>query len=404
MNKKILTGLLTFAALNSVSSVQAFNNGDIINFKAGERQCAYGGVVPNCNFDIVNVVGSYFAMDTNGNGVFEQAERSPMSVGSDGGIVLGAIQASPDSHGGCPDGTETSPIDAPWCFFGSTGMHQTIATPVTDNGDGTLNFTGWGVTWNGIPNIPLGGDPVNFADDTGAATVTCANVPCNIGDSYFIDYLAHVPIGDPSNFGGVPYKLHLESDTPDVPVATIFINVAGGNMQECTAEGGSSVQMSASTTVPDGDAISVVEWSVDGVNVASGTDVSVFIALGAHQVSASLTTVNGLVATKSVPVNIQDTISPTVTAAFIDKYTGSVLTEVVNDSRVVIQAEASDICDSSPVVTANIGAPVVDGQKIKVIQHHGNVKLSTSSLDLTVSAVDASGNGTVASASLVITE
>jgi len=141
--------------------------------------------------------GSAFGMDVGGFILW-----TPIAPGSDGGIVLGTAQPALGSHMGPPDGSETAPIDAPWEFFGNTGMHGT-SSPVIDLGGGLLDLSGWFVTWNGIPTIPLGGDPANFPDEAGVAMVAVA------GTTYTLDYTAHVPLGDPSGFGGVPYFLFL---------------------------------------------------------------------------------------------------------------------------------------------------------------------------------------------------
>ncbi len=145
LNKTILQTALGIA-VGSIAIPNAFsyNTGDVIDFKPGQRVCVIDGTYPNCLYDIFEVTGSYFAMDANGNGVFDSQERTPIIPGPDGGIIIGVAQPAYGSHSSCPDGSETPGLDMPWCFFNNTGMHQTISVPVTDNGDGTLNFTGWG--------------------------------------------------------------------------------------------------------------------------------------------------------------------------------------------------------------------------------------------------------------------
>jgi len=397
MKNKIKVSLLTASALCAMSSAQAFNNGDIINFKPSEFGCLDPTYTyPACNYGSVVKSGSYFAMDTDGDGVFRENERVALSPGSDGGIVIGALQPA-TSHSLCPNGTETSPVDAPWCFFGNSGSHQVTGTPVTDNGDGTLDFSGWGVTWNGIANIPMGSVVSN-------ATLTCSSAPCTVSDTYEINLTSSVPVNDPSNFGGVGYTLHLESNGPAIPTATISIVVDGGTTQECTSTGGSSIHMSSTTTVPGNDSVSSIDWIVDGVNVASGADINTFIALGSHNVTASVTTTNGLTGIEDVAVIVRDTTAPVITAAFTDKKTGNVITEAANSEKVKLQAEATDICDSSPIVSASIGAPVEDGQTIKIDAEKGKIKLHTSKLTLTATGVDASGNAAVNDVSLFITD
>lgn len=91
-------------------------------------------------------------------------------------------------------------------------MHQTTAfiSVVSNDGAGNveLDFAGWSVNWNGITDIPMGGDPTNFPSDTGLAIMICT-VDCADGDTYTVDYVSHVPLGDLSSFGGVGYAWHL---------------------------------------------------------------------------------------------------------------------------------------------------------------------------------------------------
>ena len=69
------------------------------------------------------------------------------------------------------------------------------------------------MTWNGVDPIPMGGCSsvpggcATGVNDTGIATFVWSGVS---GDPYTLDYTAHVPVGDPSGFGGVQYDQHLE--------------------------------------------------------------------------------------------------------------------------------------------------------------------------------------------------
>ena len=137
----------------------------------------------------------------------------PTPIGSFDGIILGTTQPASGSHAGAIDGTEVPGIDSPWVYATATGMSQTTGTPVTvinqdDPSNVTLDFAGWGVTWNGVANIPLPSGATDPALD-GIAVMSCNNA-CEEGDTYVLDYTAAVPADDPSGFGGAPYALHLE--------------------------------------------------------------------------------------------------------------------------------------------------------------------------------------------------
>jgi hypothetical protein len=90
---------------------------------------------------------------------------------------------------------------------------------ITGTSEGTLKFSGepevndgqgrFAITWNGIEVIDLGGS-TEFPDDLGFAPITCDPAPCDDQSSFDLIYSAHVPPGDPSGFGGVPYGLNLK--------------------------------------------------------------------------------------------------------------------------------------------------------------------------------------------------
>ena len=193
----------------------------LLNFDAGAKECVIGGTFPDCTYGVTTTTGSWFSMDADGSGSVSDSERTPISQND--GVLLGTIQSASGSHSGAPDGSETPGIDNPWAFFTNTGMHYTTsATTVTSATGNTasIDFTGWAVTWNGIAPIPMGGDTANFPVDTGIANVTCA-VDCSVGDTYTLSYSAHVPLGDASGFGGVPYVLNLVGTVGEAAVIPV---------------------------------------------------------------------------------------------------------------------------------------------------------------------------------------
>ncbi|MEK6775294.1 MAG: PEP-CTERM sorting domain-containing protein [bacterium] len=145
---------------------------------------------------------SYFTMAVGSATILTTNIKSTNTAGAfiakstSGGILLGTPQAAGSgSHTGTTTSADLNSIDAPWNFFFNTGEHFQSAAGITDNGDGTMSMAGWFVSWNGIPAINMGTGP--------AATFTVS------GTHYTLDYMATVPIGDPSSFGGVPYALHI---------------------------------------------------------------------------------------------------------------------------------------------------------------------------------------------------
>lgn len=212
MKKNILGSAIVLALGVTVlpaTSVQAA----VLSFDAGAKVCVLGGTAPDsCLYGVTDTTGSYFGMDADASGSLADSEKTVISQ-LNGVIVDGVtVQGATGSHSGSVNGTESADIDNPWEFFGNTGMHQTTsAIGVTSNdgaGNVELDFSGWSVTWNGIADIPMGGDSANFASDTGLAVMTCA-VDCADGDAYTLSYASHVPLGDASGFGGVGYALYL---------------------------------------------------------------------------------------------------------------------------------------------------------------------------------------------------
>lgn len=208
--KKLVLSTAIVAALGagvSTSANAALASNALLNFDAGVTTCLALCSSPSVAVNSVNS-GSYFGMDTNGNGTVASTERT--AIAQNDGLIVGTIQAASGSHSGAPDSSESPGIDQPWGFFGNTGMHYTASATNVLSASGntaTLDFSGWGVTWNGIAAINMGGGAWG-SNANGVADITCA-VDCADGDTYTLDYTATVPLGDPSGFGGVKYNLHL---------------------------------------------------------------------------------------------------------------------------------------------------------------------------------------------------
>jgi len=121
-------------------------------------------------------------------------------------------------------------IDEPWLFSGNQGVHFTsgdlhILTD-DDNGNVTLDFSVWNVSWNAIPSISL-----DEGADNGVASLKCYtslldNIPgtCANNEEFLLTYNATVPAGDPSGKGGVKYHLHIEGVILNNPVCGIHID------------------------------------------------------------------------------------------------------------------------------------------------------------------------------------
>lgn len=194
-----MVAALGITALASVSAQAAnVNTGDTLTITTGVP-------IVNTSGTTTGVSGSWFGMDTNSNGSIQQSEKTPLAQGTTG-LVIGVTTTAGASHGGAPTAGDTNAITKPWLFNSSTGSDY-VTTAVTGGTTTGLNFSGWTVTWNGIPAINMGGGAWGTGYSNGVANFVWDGV---YGHSYILDYHATVPVGDPSNFGGTKYALHLE--------------------------------------------------------------------------------------------------------------------------------------------------------------------------------------------------
>jgi len=204
-------GTATFTASADLST------GAALQFVLGTEQvvaCSYG-TTPPCAippYNVTDIVGSYFAMDFIAPiGIITPNEKFP--IGSFNGIVIGTTQPAGGSHSGPVDGTESPNIDQPWTFFGGTGMHQTTAAVTVNGGAGdnqTLDMSGWNVTWNGIPSIPL--------VEQGPAVISCDQASCSDSSNYTLDSAFHIA---GAGFTTVSYFLHLEGHVGPPPMGNL---------------------------------------------------------------------------------------------------------------------------------------------------------------------------------------
>ena len=219
LNRKTLLSAAVVAAMGGVSfsASAALTSSATLSFVLGTpatAACNYG-TTPPCNnkaYNVTDLVGSYFSMDTSGDGIVQPGEKTPIS--SFNGLHIGTSQLAVNSHSGSINGTELPNIDNPWTFFGGTGMHQTtnpttvLSTGSTANGNMTavLNL-GWSVNWNGITNIPM----VPIAD----VTLVCDTTSCSNSSNYTLDGTYHV---NGAGFTSVGYTVHMEGQVSNIPV------------------------------------------------------------------------------------------------------------------------------------------------------------------------------------------
>ncbi|MGA7799633.1 MAG: hypothetical protein WCC36_02385 [Gammaproteobacteria bacterium] len=190
------------------------------------------------------------------------------------------------------------------------------------------------------------------------------------------------------------------------PGVDVSVAATGGNRQECSATGGSTVDLTADVHLLGGARLANVQWYVDGVSAGTGTHITPFLKLGSHHIQAVATITTGTTASASTSVNVVDTTPPQLTAGFVDVRTGEPISAVNGPQAqfVGVSVHATDVCDSAPTTKATVvpAFAVKDGDTIKIQGKTGQVDLATSALTLTATGTDASGNSASAQAVLDI--
>lgn len=225
--------------MGSVSALAAtLNTGDILTINAGAQATTYSGS------PTAFATGSWFGMDTGkpigAIGMGEQVLLSPASAANTG-IIIGQTQGvgTGTYYNGGSTGTENTMMSS-WFFNSNTGINFT--TSAITGGTAGLDFSGWRVAWATVPEINMGslgtagtwvngsGTPISAPSNCAAIGMSCAaysngvaqfSWDGNYGSNYALDYIAVVPIGDPSGFGGTQYALHLEGTVMQGAVAAV---------------------------------------------------------------------------------------------------------------------------------------------------------------------------------------
>jgi hypothetical protein len=310
---------------NAFNAVAALTPGTKLVFDPGVWVCVIGGTWPNCQLNDATLEGSYFGMAQSPSNILKTA----LKPGPDGGIIMGEAQPASGTHGGCPNGSESPGIDKPWCFFGQTGLDLTTAGPTVNdpdvNSDGgftqTLNLP-WGLSWNGIPVIPI----------PGIATVVCDQADCAAGGGFVLDMALPIPPNPAHGFGGVPYSLHMEGTIVAPPLtANVYAEPRTLNVKSKGNGFKVSIELEdtdGSTVDAAGVDLGVNIVSIDGMTIPAG---AITENTGARVVIDNVDPVNQV----SVPNGITE-----AAASFDDAATGD---------RQDIIAVVSDLPDGSDV-------------------------------------------------------
>lgn len=159
------------------------------------------------NGDLLTIgAGSWWALDADYDSAITGSEMASISPGTDGGVVIGSLQATGD-------------IDT-WMFLDTPGAHFTTLAPTGSTETG-LDFSGWSIFWNGQVQMEGSGLEMGAWTPENCDTLGCAGIGFSTGvaalswsgvygDSYSLWYSdGYNP--SPGCFGcEAYYMLHLE--------------------------------------------------------------------------------------------------------------------------------------------------------------------------------------------------
>jgi Bacterial Ig domain len=366
---------LTSAIILSIGSFASSANADLSNGSLGldivgnlNPVCLVGGVYPSCDFGAFDRAdaGSYF--DMGGNPAAALDGNAPL-------MLSGVAQSFSTADVGLSNpypADNRSPFIQDWDFFGAKGTNGHIGIPVSGN-DSIIDMSSWFVTWSEVPIIDMGGDA--GAGDTGMAVLVCSGGvdpnTCELGESFTIDYAAHVPVGDPSGFGGVLYELHLQGtvvSTNDAPVATSDPLLAAG------ATGSTfTIDLASNVSDPDGP----------GVDTSSFQ----YTYTGTRSPAPTISINNSGIASYTDNVTpLTDTVTP-------DTFTYTVQ-DTLGDTSAVFTVNVSLVTGNIPPVAQNFSVGT-DKDVAAVVDVGANVTDSDGTVDATTVATSNPVNGAV---------
>lgn len=213
MKKQILAAatLATLGAVATGAQAAILNTGDQLTIANATYTSGYVSG------------GSFFGMDLNGNSKLTNTELTGMVMGTNG-VMIGSTTTPGSYHPGVPLPGDGGTVDGSWFFNGSVGSNWFRNVAPTGGTTAGLNFGGWNVSWSTLSAIPMTGGAWQLQSGP-YAPANCAAMGCTgwtftsgtaqfvwdgvYGHSYQLNYAATVPLGDPSNFGGTQYFLHL---------------------------------------------------------------------------------------------------------------------------------------------------------------------------------------------------
>jgi len=225
----------------------------------------------------------------------------------------------------------------------------------------------------------------------------------NSDDAWLFRFADGVQVARPKFTTRYAWAVH-DGNIGPIPII-ISIDIAGGQIQECSAINGSFVSLTSDVQLLDGSELSLVTWVIDGENAGTGNSIEPFLKLGEHSIIATAESTSGYSSNASTHVVVTDTTAPDITVNFIDEQSGEPIISIdhQNAHHVTTQMVASDICDPNPEILGTGGVDIVNGSVLKVKGNDNSVTLTTNSILLRATTTDASGNSVNVEKMLTIT-
>ena len=191
------------------------------------------------------------------------------------------------------------------------------------------------------------------------------------------------------------------------PTKSVSIQLTGGNSHECSSPVGSVIEANANIITTDVNDIASVNWTLDGADAGSGNLVSINSPIGEHNINVVVDTLASGTFQSSELVTVSDQTPPELNILFIDKRSGTEITEVSGDGKhfVTVRYDVVDICDPEPTASG-VAVPVhaiENGDEIIIKNKKlATATLGTSAVNVSAVATDNSGNRRDREATLLI--
>jgi hypothetical protein len=408
-----------------------------LSSNSGNSFGAQVAVDPSGNIEVAwtdNTPGNneiLFTHSSDGGGTFASTKNISNSPGDSGNAVLGT-DASSNIYVAWQDNVPPAFNKDVYLARSTDGGTSFSAANLSNNVGNSINpfmsvDASGGVNLVWMDRTP-GNASIFFARSTDAGVTFSAaqNLSNDAGSSsdgqVLADKNGNLDVVWSDDASGVNQILFSRFTNPQVtknhpPVA----NAGADQTVACTGHGCASVTLDGSgSSDPDAGDVLTYVWTDQANNVVGTTAVvQLTVSLGVHSFNLTVTDTGGLTSTAATHVTVQDTTPPTLSVTVSPNYlwppnhklvqiTASVATSDVCDANPKVQLVAitsSESYDSNDIQAVG-GGPVAFGTDVRsfLLRAERNSSSSPRVYTVTYRTTDASGNATLASAQVVVSE